>query len=196
MTHIENVAHILKHGITQINSPNKNPNYVPIGDGGLIANRDKFTMPNGNKLGTYIPFYFGPRMPMLFVIQKEYNNVQRTPSQNIVYCITSVQKILDHQFEFVYTNGHAVDRLTDFFDSDKVDDILNVVDMTAVKAEFWIDEKDLDKKRRKEAEFLLATDLSVSTILGYAVYNQDAMKILINLGVEENKIVVRPDYYF
>jgi hypothetical protein len=37
MTHIENISHILKCGITHQTSENNNPDYIPIGDGGLIA---------------------------------------------------------------------------------------------------------------------------------------------------------------
>jgi len=59
MTHIENISHILKYGITHQNSPNKNENYTQIGDNSLISKREKFILPNEKKLGKYIPFYFG-----------------------------------------------------------------------------------------------------------------------------------------
>ncbi|MFN0187492.1 MAG: DarT ssDNA thymidine ADP-ribosyltransferase family protein [Bacteroidia bacterium] len=32
ITHIENIPHILQHGITHLSSPNTNPNFVPIGE--------------------------------------------------------------------------------------------------------------------------------------------------------------------
>jgi hypothetical protein len=31
MTHIENIPHILRHGITHFSSHNANPDFVPIG---------------------------------------------------------------------------------------------------------------------------------------------------------------------
>lgn len=40
MTHIENIPHILKFGITHKNSPNANPNFIAIGDLSLIDNRN------------------------------------------------------------------------------------------------------------------------------------------------------------
>jgi hypothetical protein len=40
MTHIENIPHILKYGITHRKSINSNPNFVNIGDLSLIENRE------------------------------------------------------------------------------------------------------------------------------------------------------------
>jgi hypothetical protein len=193
MTHIENIPHSLQHGITHVNSPNSNPAYVPIGDGSLIANRENFNLSNGTRLGAYIPFYFGKRMPMLFVVQNGFNGVNKTLSENIVYCITSAYQIIQHQIGFMFTDGHAVDELTEFFTHDSVN---NIIDKKAIDAKYWKDDTDLDLKRRKEAEFLVTDDVPVSAILGYAVYNESAKQKLIVLGIEEKRIVIKQDYYF
>lgn len=84
MTHIENMPHILQNGITHVASSKQNQQYVSIGDAGLINTRHRFEMPNGKKLGEYVPFYFGYRMPMLYVIQKGFNGVMLTAPENIV----------------------------------------------------------------------------------------------------------------
>jgi hypothetical protein len=123
MTHIENIPHILQHGITHINSPNSNKNYKPIGDGSLIRTRNEFLIPNGRMLGEYIPFYFGPRTPMLYVVQKGLNGVKPTSAQNIVYCCTSIAEIIKQRLDFVFSNGHAVDGLSDFFDITNINDV-------------------------------------------------------------------------
>lgn len=93
MTHIKNVPHILVNGLTHRNSPNSNPAFTPIGDPSLIGTRDDYKLENGKLLGEYIPFYFGTRTPMLYVIQKGFNGLKLTPPEEIVYCVTSVQKI-------------------------------------------------------------------------------------------------------
>lgn len=196
MTHIENIPHILQNGITHIDSPNSNSQYVSIGDISLISNRDKFKLPNGKKLGTYIPFYFGTRMPMLFVIQKGFNNVQKTASEDIIYCITNVQRVIDHEVDFIFSDGHGVDELTDFYTKERITDIYEILDKSAIDAKYWKNETDLDLKRRKEAEFLIDGDLPVTALLGFAVYNSHAKQKLIGLGIEENKVVIRPNYYF
>jgi hypothetical protein len=77
MTHILNIPHILKYGITHKASSYANTHYVPIGDTSLINTRSskQVQVTNGNilaegvviTLGDFIPFYFGVRMPMLYV---------------------------------------------------------------------------------------------------------------------------------
>ena len=196
MTHIDNISHILQYGITHVNSPNANTNYVAIGDISLISNRSSFTMPNGNTLGEYIPFYFGYCMPMLYVIQKGFNGVKTTPPENIVYCITSVEQVVAHKLEFVFTDGHAVDALSSFYNSTEVNDIETFIDKDAINKKYWRADNDLDLKRRKEAEFLIKNDVPKNAILGFVVYNISAQKILTNLGITEQKAVIKNTYYF
>lgn len=196
ITHVENIAHILNYGITHKDSVNHNPNYIAIGDSSLINTRDSFEIPNGDTLGEYIPFYFGRRTPMLFVIQKGYNEVAVTHPDNIIYCASSVQKVLDLNLNFIYTNGHATDGLTSFFLPDEIENIEEQVDFFATNAKYWKRENDLDFKRRKEAEFLIKNDFPVEGILGFIVYSQNTKNKLIEFGIDEQIIAVRPTYYF
>ena len=88
MTHVDNIPHIIQHGITHSSSVNANPNFISIGDSSLISSRNNILLNNGRLLGEYIPFYFGVRTPMLYVVQNGYNMVAPTPAENIVYCVT------------------------------------------------------------------------------------------------------------
>lgn len=196
MTHIANVPHILVHGITHRTSANANPNFTPIGDPTLISARNGFELDNGRTLGEYIPFYFGPRMPMLYVIQKGFNGVPVTPAPDIVYCVTSVQKIIDTNQDFVYTNGHAVDSFSSQFGPPDVSDIDNQVDFHAVNVRDWKSPTDLDLKRRMQAEFLLLGDLPFPSVLGFIVRNEAAKTQLMGFGVAEQQIRVRSNAYF
>ena len=86
ITHIENIRHILQFGITLKTSLNSNPNFKRIGDISLIDTRShkKVYIDNGNfpntvetiVLGDFLPFYFGVKMPMLYVIQNGGNFVE------------------------------------------------------------------------------------------------------------------------
>lgn len=196
MTHIENIPHLLTHGITHAQSANANHGYVPIGDSSLISTRNSFVLANGKNLGDYIPFYFGVRTPMLFVMQKGFNWVAATPAQDIVYCVSSVQKILDHQLDFVFTDGHAVDGFTTQYNKDDISEIDKLLDWQAINAKFWKSETDLDLKRRKEAEFLVLQDVPLGAILGYVVYNEEAKNKLIQWGVPEKHVHIKSQYYF
>lgn len=196
MTHIDNISHILKNGVTHKNSSNSNKGYKSIGDNSLINSRENFILPNEKPLGNYIPFYFGMRTPMLYVIANGFNGVTPIESQNIVYCVSSVQKIIDLQIPFVYTDGHATNGLSDFYYPDSINSIYKNVDFNAVKKKYWIDENDLDLKRRKEAEFLIENDLPSSAIIGFVVYNADAKDKLVSCGTPAEIIHIIPQYYF
>ena len=133
---------------------------------------------------------------MLYVIQKGFNMVSPTPPEEIVYCVTSVRQVLDAKLDFVFTDGHAIDRFSMQFGINDVQDIGSLLDMRAIKSKYWKDESDLDKKRRKEAEFLIYGDIPQHLILGFITINEDAMHRLTAFGIDSERIIIRPDYYF
>ncbi len=196
MLHIDNVDHLLKFGLTKVDSPNSNPNYKSIGDSSLISSRKYHFLSNGNTLGNYIPFYFWNRMPMLYVIQKGFNGVQITAPENIIYCITSIAKILEMGLQFIFTDGHAIDAFSSVFSVNDIGKLEEILDYKTIKDPYWKDPKDLDKKRRKEAEFLVEEDIPIEAIGAFAVYNQTAKDRLVNLGIDSEKIFIRSQYYF
>jgi len=196
MTHIENIPHILQNGITHSTSVNTNPDFVPIGDGSLISTRNNFLLNNGRYLGEYIPFYFGVRTPMLYIVQNGFNMVSLTSAENIVYCVSSVQKIIDQQLDFVFTDGHAVDGFTTQYNKTDIQNIETTLDWTAINAKYWKDENDLDKKRRKEAEFLVLGDIAIDAVLGFLVFNENARNRTIAFGADVTKVHIKSNFYF
>ena len=196
MTHIENIPHILKYGITHSASLNANPDFVPIGDGSLISSRNNLLLKNGRHLGDYIPFYFGVRTPMLYVVQNGFNLVAPTPAENIVYCVSTVQKIIDLRLDFVFTDGHAVDGFTTQYTSNDIWNIESILDMDAIRAKYWRDESDLDRKRRKEAEFLVFGDIYHDAILGFLTYNENAKNKIINFGANVLRCILKQNFIF
>jgi len=133
---------------------------------------------------------------MLYVIQKDFNMVTPIPAQKIVYCISSVQKIMDMQLDFVFTDGHAVDGFSSQYTVADIQNIDTILDKNAINAKYWTDENDLDLKRRKEAEFLVLGDIAREAILGFITYNETAKNTIVNFGVDEAKVFIKPDYYF
>ena len=197
MTHIQNIPHILQHGITHRVSTNANASYVPIGDSSLISSRSTFSEPINNRfLGDYIPFYFGVRMPMLYMIQNGYYGVTQLLPQDIVYCVSDVSTIANSNLDFIFTDGHAVDNFTSFYNPSDISNIDTIIETASVYAKYWSNANDTDLKRKKQAELLVLGDIPVSLILGYIVYNQIAKDQLIQLGIAEEIITIMPNYYF
>jgi len=65
ITHRDNLAWILEHGIASRSTGQLNPNHVNIGDPELIAKRNPSPIPiePGGTLSDYVPFYFTPDRP-------------------------------------------------------------------------------------------------------------------------------------
>jgi hypothetical protein len=201
MTHIENIPHILQYGIVHHSSPNNNSNFVPIGDKSLIDYRSTNIVFVRNKtiiLGDFIPFYFGVRMPMLYVIQHGGNFVEKArKAEEIVYIAVSLKKIVENNFLFYFSDGHATDFLTTFYDSKDIDKLPSIIDWNAVKSQYWAgDGIETDLKRRKQAEFLVKEDIPTSFIIGFACYNDTAKSKLISFGINENTIRIFPNAYY
>lgn len=208
MTHIENIPHILNYGITHKDSPNRNPNYKDIGDLQIIKTRTekKRFVNDGNFfdasteiiLGDYIPFYFGVRMPMLFVSMHGGNFVENaTRNENIVYLVCNVKKLDDSGlFTFFFTDGSAVNNWTTFYRQGKLQDIPTILDYDAIKSIHWDGQENLIKKWKKQAEFLIKEDIPVDLIIGFVCYNENVKTKLIEMGVAPDIIRVFPKAYY
>lgn len=199
MVHIKNIPHILVHGITHRNSDQADKNYISIGDSSLIVSRSEWKIPSTDyNLGDFIPFYFGPRTPMLYEIQHGFNNVERREPQEIVYCIISLQDVIDNSLEGFFTDGHAKNAMTTFYSNEHLGDISHLVSRKDVFERNWGPQYDNtgETKRKKSAELLLKNDLASKYIKWFAVYNKEAESTLISYGVDQKKILVRQDFYF
>ena len=116
--------------------------------------------------------------------------------ENIVYCVSSIQKIIDLKLDFIFTDGHAVDSFSLQYSADQIENIDKVIDLTAINAKYWRADNDLDLKRRKEAEFLVLGDIPIDAIIGYGVYNEAAKEKLISFGVDKTKVIIKENFYF
>ena len=173
MTHIDNLPIILKDGMY---APNVKmyPEYINIGDVSLIEQRGVFyvPVPPGGVLADYVPFYFGGHSPMLLNIKTGHRGVQRREQRDIVFLCTHIDIVTKACSEFCFTDGHAKDRMTAFFNN-LVD--LDKVDWTVVEEQYWYSAEDKpDRMRRKQAEFLVKTHVPISCLSGIIVLDEAA----------------------
>lgn len=195
ITHIENIPHVLRCGLVRADSPLRADDFISIGDSQIILVRGEREV-QGYKLSDYIPFYLGPRSPMLYVIQHGYNGVQRVDAESIVYIVIRLDELISFNVDCIFTDGHALSNLTSYYYKDKLPIIDKIVHFDDVYSSRWDSDIDLDLKRRKEAELLIKNDLPVQFIKGFVVYNEKAKEKLMAMGVDSVKIAVRPEYYF
>lgn len=168
-------------------SPNAgiNPNYISIGETDLIRQRGskQINIEPYGVMRDYISFYFGTRSPMLYCIKNGFN-VQRRLQNEIIYLITTLEKLTELNCRFVFTDGHSFAAYTQFFNDIRY---LNQIDWSAVKLRQWSNtEADPDRKRRKEAECLVFQEMPFSAITSIAVYNQEAYNYILDVLQRNN----------
>ena len=124
-------------------------------------------------------------------------NVEKRKPEDIIYLVTTFEQIKKHNCEYIFTDGHAYHNYSQFFNHEK--DLMEI-DWQAVKLKQWADtEEDPDRKRRKQAEFLIYQELPLLALVGIIVYNEAAQKVVSSKLMAHNlsyKIHISSNYYY
>jgi hypothetical protein len=203
LMHADNLATLLRRG--GLHAPNLTPNdalpYRTIHDLTVQTNRQRKEIPcgPGATIHDYVPFYFGPLSVMLLNLKTgrvaDYDEGQ----ESLIYLTTTAQQLHAADCRFVFSDGHGLARFTKWYD-DLGD--LDEVDWSIVNARYWSDTaEDNDRKRRKQAEFLVWHSLDWSLIQSVAVLNNSMkQRIMGVLGqfpeMPQPEIIVRSRWYY
>ena len=118
-------------------------------------------------------------------------------ADEIVHVAVPLKKIVESSFLFYFSDGHATDILTTFYDKNSIDKLPSIIDWNAVTSIKWSgDGIETDIKRRKQAEFLVKHDLSPDFIAGFVCYNDKAKNQLISYDIDGQRIKVFPKAYY
>jgi len=121
----------------------------------------------------YVSFYFGPRSPMLYQLNTGRVEGYQETQEPIIYLVSTAQVVQESGARFVFSDGHGIARITQWFE-DLRD--LRRLDWDAVYAKIWKDDvDDMDRQRKKQAEFLVYEKCDWSLIKEIGVINE-AMK--------------------
>lgn len=194
MVHFDNLEYILQNGMCNRSHLLADPNYINIGDGELIKQREDYPVQiaPGGSLGDYVPFYFGGHSIMLLNIKTGYRGITQRKQADIAFIVCSIGRIVKYCPDWCFTNGHAKNSITKFYN--KLTD-LNNVDWDVVYRQYWHNtDDDWDITRRKQAEFLVKDHVPIECITTIAVYNEQRKEqleaIIARLGLQ---IPVRVD---
>lgn len=202
ITHIDNLPSILKQGCLLANSQLQQINiqYQDVAHGQIqdVRARKPVNCCVGGTLHDYVPFYFSPRSPMLYAIHTGSVAQYQGGQQKMLHFVTSVEAIAAQNLDFAFTDGHATKAFTRFYDS--LADLPEAIDWAVVRSWSWKDTNDdMDRKRRKQAEFLVHRTVPWSLIDSIGVINstirQEVQKILGN-NVHAPRIKIVPDWYY
>lgn len=201
--HVDNLETCLRRG--GLHAPNHTPNdglpYRTIHNVNIQNQRRVTRIPCGSRgvIHDYVSFYFGPRSPMLFQLHTGRVAGYTGGQEPLIYVVSTAQAVQTIGAGFVFSDGHGIATFTKWFDS--LTD-LNKVDWDAVYATVWRDTvDDMDRQRRKQAEFLVHRRCDWSLIHEIGVLNE-RMKTRVEETIRgfpqemTRPVNVRPQWYY
>lgn len=201
--HVDNLEVVLRRG--GLHPPNHTHN-----DGlcyKTIHNRDiqeerrirRITCGPRGVIHDYVSFYFGYLSPMLLQLKTGRVEGYDEGQEPLIYLVSSAQRVRDSEAGFVFSDGHGIAAFTKWYD-DLAD--LDKVDWDMVYQRYWADTvDDMDRQRRKQAEFLVCQLCNWELIQEISVLNL-AMKGKVEgimdqfRGMHRPVVRVRRDWYY
>lgn len=199
ITHVDNVAWILRHGLHCATSKILDPDFVQIGSRELIQKqRDHpVSIPPGGVFGDYVRFYFTPWSIMLFNIKTGFHGIKQRENREVAILVSSLHKVSEMGLKFVFTDHHAYGK-----ESTPYNDLkhLDKIDWNLLRAkDFKNDPEDPGKKGRYQAEALVHRKVPVEAILGITCYDTSVQARFAHAAQEagvQTKIRALPKWYF
>ena len=200
-THISNLASIAAEGLysdTQIEASQRAP--TEVGNADVKQRRRNLAVPlaPGGCVADYVPFYFAARSPMLYIISKGDVPTYSGGQDEIVYLVTSTEKVAQERLRFVFTDRNAALGLARYGDDLQVLD--DYLDWELMEGLMWhATDEEPDRMERRMAEFLVHGHVPWPAFIGMAARNDDkcrqAEHALSSVGVEI-LVKARPGWYF
>lgn len=201
ITHIKNLESILQHDClwcdNERNAQNLNSKGIAYQHIKDRRSRRPVPLGPGGMLADYVPFYFAPRSPMLYAIRTgsvaDYTGGQAP----VLHLVSSVEAVAAEKLPFVFTNGHAEIAYSNFYEDLKN---LEQIDWNVMKAAYWNDTNDDgDRKRRRQAEFLVHRSFPFSLIAGIGVYSAlqaEEVKQILSKNNRQIPVRERKSWYY
>jgi len=201
--HIDNLRLCLRRG--GMHAPNHTPSdglvYRTIHSVDVQTKRHHAAIPCGPE-GTvhdYVPFYFGPLSPMMLNLKTGRVAGYDEGQEPLIYVVSTCQAVAEADIPFAFSDGHGIAIFTEWFD-----DLGNLdhVDWNMIGERYWADRlDDMDRQRRKQAEFLVWQFCPWSLVTEVVVIDQtrkaQVERILAKRPAEQNRVVtVRRDWYY
>jgi hypothetical protein len=201
--HIANLAVCLKRG--GLYAPNHEPDdglkYKPIHNVEIQNKRAVCAIDcgPGGVIHDYVAFYFGPLSPMMLQLKTGQVAGYTEGQEPLIYLVSEAQDVRDEGLDFVFSDGHGIATFTEWFDDL---DSLTEVDWSVVNLRYWTDTlDDMDRQRRKQAEFLIHEFCDWSLITEVVVISEDVRAKVEAVFAQFPKklrrpVIVRRDWYY
>lgn len=195
-THISNLSSLISSGgvICKNGVDSSSIIYRSAAYDSVQGHREIFKVPvaPGGLIHDYVPFYFNSRSPMLFAVHR--GNIPGVSMSEVVFFKTTAQTIEGAGKLFVFTDGHGIMDLTDYYNNLNE---LSEVPWDVVNAKYWTNF--VDGRRLRQSEFLVHSKLDWELIETIGVYNQtmkDRVEGLIQHLVHKPSVEIKLSWYF
>lgn len=197
-TDIDNLSAILACGALRCHR--NAPTTVDVGNPEIKANRMRRQVRCGlgGMVGDYVPFYFAPRSPMMYVISKGKVDGVSTDLSRLIYFVSTTEIMYGGSLSCVYSDGNAAVLITEFLDDPQA--LHTHVDLPLMTERMWMStQEDPDRMRRRMAEFLVHEQVPLEYIQGIVVRSEPVRKRVISLtdqAGENVQTAIRSGWYF
>jgi len=153
-THLRNLPGIIEDGIhSDATCRRERLTQVEIGSNDIRERRLHLRVGRvgpGGCVGDYVPWYFGPRSPMMFTLGKNNYEYQQGFDE-VVYLVSSVRTVIDQGCEWIASDRNAALSLAEFTDEER--DLDAHISWDVIRAKYWNDY--VDGADLRAAEFLV-----------------------------------------
>lgn len=200
-TRIEHLAAILQHGLLSDSEAHaRSLLLIEVGNAGIKDQRRRRPVPiePGGSVADYVPFYFGPRSPMMFAISRGNVPTYKDGTARLVYLVSSLERLHDLGLVPVLTDRNAALALADFraFDpADLIDD--EFIDWKLMRERYWVDFPDGTERRMAEALVHQAVPTKAfSLIVAQSEIVAVEARAILATAAANIPVDVRPIWYF
>lgn len=177
MTHYKNLENILENGLLSHNNEYVNEH---IDNEDVNDRRDKIEPINEKNLHSYVPFYFNPKNPMLYV-NKEIQ-------EDIV--ILAFDRNLLYKNKTIFTDGNAsVSRTNFYYDLDD----LQQLNWDCLNDNYWNHYE--EGKRERMAEVLVRKKVKIKHLKKIYCYDEATKSFILDLD-DELDVEINTKLYF
>lgn len=155
-------------------------------------------LPPYGTVADYVPFYFAPRSPMLFALAKGRVPTYTEGQDPLIYLVTTVEAVTAAGLRSVFSDGNCAAAITQVYaDLNRLD---SVIDWQLMQATMWNNTaNDPDRKRRRQAEFLVHERVPASCLAGIVVRKQPMREHVGRIVAAHGSALpvrVQPSWYF
>ncbi len=200
-THVDHLPDVALHGLLSDNAAQtRGLLATAVGNREIKERRRRrlVPLPPGGVVADYVPFYFAPRSPMMYAIDRGNVAEYAGGIDPLVYLVTTVERLHEVRCEVVTTDRNAVLGLATFRKG--FEELGTAIDWPLMKSTWWNNTiQEPDRMERRMAECLAHEVVpweAITEIHVRTAERRTQVEDLLGPGITPGPVHVTPDWYF